>query len=477
MAFWHFRALFGVRRFRRGASLTPRCAPAVLLAAMFGGCAGVHRDAGFTDVQKSVADRIGLPVQWRGVTADDAAVDRSVHDLLARPLTDDTAVAIALLNNRPLQAAYEDLGVAQADLVQAGLLKNPVFTFDARFPDRSPKKTYLDISVEDDFIDIFLRPLRQKAAENAFAAAKARAESAVLQTAADTRAAFIVYQAAQQELELERTVNQAQSDSFDAAKRFYQSGTINELRLLGETSLLDRTRLELSTAEQRADEARQRLGNLMGIWEADANWTTAGRLPEPPEREVDPAGLESLAIRQRPDLEAARQDLLTQARTLGFTYQFRYLGSASAGPEAERETDGQWRVGPSFEVPLPLFDQGQAAVARATALLRQSQQRLTAAAIDVRFQVRLARTRLFNARARVDFYRREVLPIQTRLVDQTQLHFNGMYVGVFELLQAKRDQIAAGREYLGVLKEYWLARVELERAIGGRLPAATDLTR
>ena len=434
------------------------------------GCATVPKNAGFDDVSKTVADRLGQPVQWRGVTADDAAVDRAVRGLLARPLTADAAVQVALLNNRTLQATYEDLGVAQADLVQAGLLKNPVFTFDARLPDRSPKRTYLDISVEDDFIDLLLRPARRRVAAAAFAQAKGRVASAVLQLAADTRVAFYAYQAAEQDLELQRTVNQAQADSFDAAKRLYQIGNANERTLLGETAQFGRTRLQLAEAEEHAAEARERLGDLMGTWGGDAAWTTAGRLADPPEREVDPVGLESLAIRRRPDLEAARQNLLLQARTLGFTFQYRYIQALNVGPNAERETDGQWRVGPSFDAPIPLFDQGQAAVARAAALLRQSQDRFYAGAVDARSQVRLARTQLFNARARVEFYRREVLPVEQRLVAQTQLHFNGMYVGVFELLQAKRDEIAAGQEYIAALRDYWTARAELERAVGGRLP-------
>jgi cobalt-zinc-cadmium efflux system outer membrane protein len=459
---------------RTGKLLLLHAVGSVALAA--GGCATVPKDAGFGDVQKTVADRLGEPVQWRGVSADDQAVDRSVHELLLRPLTADAAVQIALHNNRNLQATFEDLGIAQADLVQAGLLKNPVFTLDARFPDRSPNRTYFDISVEDDFVDVFLRPARQRVAEAAFAQTKGRVSSVVLQLAADTRVAFYTYQAAEQDLELQRSVNQSQADSFDAAKRLYQVGNANDRTLLGETAQYGRTRLELAGAEERAAEARERLNDLMGLWGDDTVWTSAGRLADPPPQEVDPVGLESLALRQRPDLEAARQDLLLQARTLGFTFQYRYIQSLFLGPNGERETDGQWRVGPSLNVPIPLFDQGQAAIARGSAVLRQSQQRFYAGAVEARSQVRLARTQLFSARSRVNFYRNAVLPVEEKLVAQTQLHFNGMYVGVFELLQAKRDEIAAGQEYIAALKDYWTARAELERAVGGRLPAPQNPT-
>src|SRR5438045_1448774 len=91
-----------------------------------GGCATVPRDAGFGDVEQLVAERTALRVQWNRGTAADRAVEEMIRQSIASELTIDQAVQIALLNNRNLQATYEELGIAQADLVQAGLLQNPV---------------------------------------------------------------------------------------------------------------------------------------------------------------------------------------------------------------------------------------------------------------------------------------------------------------------------------------------------------------
>jgi cobalt-zinc-cadmium efflux system outer membrane protein len=230
-------------------------------------------------------------------------------------------------------------------------------------------------------------------------------------------------------------------------------------------------------SEEEVADARERLTDLMGLWGDDTQWVAPFRLPELPENEVEPHGLESLAMRQRADLGAARQDAVVLAQTLGYTDQIRFLSSLTLGPEAERETDGQWRIGPSLSLPVPIFDQGQGAVARATSLLRQSQQRYFAMAVSIRSQVRAARTRMYNARERVEFYRHEVLPVQQHLLEQTQLQYNGMLVGVFQLLQVRRDQIEAGTEYINALHQYWSARNELERAVGGRLPDMTAATR
>ena len=107
-----------------------------------------------------------------------------------------------LLNNRHLQATFEDLGIAQADFVQSGLLKNPVFDLGVRFPDRSPSKTYLDLSITSDFIELFLIPARRKLAGLALQQARLRVTERVLATVSQTRQDFYRYQAAAQLLEL-----------------------------------------------------------------------------------------------------------------------------------------------------------------------------------------------------------------------------------------------------------------------------------
>jgi cobalt-zinc-cadmium efflux system outer membrane protein len=123
-----------------------------------------------------------------------------------------------------------------------------------------------------------------------------------------------------------------------------------------------------------------------------------------------------------------------------------------------------------------LFDQGQAAIPRAAAIVRQSRQRYAALAAEIRSQVRAARLRMMNARNMAELYHDQVLPTQQRLLHETQLRYNGMLSGVFQLLQAKRDQIDAAVEYVQSLEAYWIARADLERAIGGRLPGATGPT-
>jgi len=441
---------------------------ALASAGLLCGCNSAPKDAGYSDVQQLVSDRTGLVVQWNGHTIDDEAVTVAVAKLLSAKLTAEQAAQIALLNNHHLQATFEDLGIAQSDLVQAGLLKNPVFDLGVRFPDRGPAGTYLDIAVTEDFLDVALLPARKKFAAAEFEEAKAKVSDEVLSLVAETRADFYTYQAAEQMLELRKTAAQAAAASLEAATKLHNVGNLTDLAFANERAQDVRAKIELSDGEAATAEARERVTDHMGLSAAQAQWTAAA-LPEIPLTEIPDHDLESLALRERQDLAAARQNVAAQAQALGMTADFRFFSETNLGPEFEHETDGQWRIGPTLSMPLPLFDQGQAKISRAQAVLRQSEQRCVALAVDVQSQVRSARAKFFSAREKVLLYRDEVLPIERDVFHQTELQYNGMYLGVFQLLQAKQEEIDANRENIEALRDYWTARAELEQAVGGRL--------
>lgn len=188
------------------------------------GCASVPKEAGFPEVKTSVAQRAGLQVQWNRLTSDDRAVAEALNALLAEGLTADRAVQVALLNNRNLQATYEDLGVAQAEVVQAGLLRNPVFDGEVKFLEGGEGEI-IEIAVVQDFLDVFFIPLRKRVAGNAFEAAKLRVTGAVLDLVGEVRSAFYTHAAAEQVLELRRTVLDATEASYDLARRSTARGT------------------------------------------------------------------------------------------------------------------------------------------------------------------------------------------------------------------------------------------------------------
>ena len=445
---------------------------------LISGCASTSpRDNGFGDVQAMLADRgVAQRVQWNTSSEADASATAAVRELLARELTADDAVQVALLNNRRLQATYEELGIAQADLVQAGLLANPVFEFDPRWATKSGFEFSYELTVVQDFLNVLLLPLRKRVAQSQFEAAKLGVADVVLGTAAEVKSTFYKLQGAEQLVEMRRTVVSATEASSDAARRLHEAGNITDLALTNEQALHEQAKLDLAGAEADALELREELNVLLGLWGPDTQWRPAARLAELPPQEVGPQGLESLAVARRLDLAAARQELRGLIRALDLAGYGRIPFSLGVHSESEPDPDGPTTIGPHLELSLPLFDQGQATVAAAQARVRQSQQRFTALAVEIRAQVRRLWGRMMAQRARAHYYRTIVLPLRHRALEETQLQYNAMQIGAFQLLSAKQAEIDAGRDYVESLRDYWVARAELERAAGGSLAAGTAAT-
>ena len=437
----------------------------VLSAGALAACAHVDPNPAFQELAKTVHLRTGKRVQWNRGTAQDAEAQAAVASLLRHPLTADAAVQVALLNNRNLQATYEELGVAQADLVEAGLLRNPIFTFERRFPGQA-----LEMDLLKEFIDILLLPLRKRIAAAQFEAAKLRVGHEILKTAAEVRAAFYEHQGDQQLVDLRKTVAEATERSAETALRMQQAGNLKNLDLATEQASHAQAKIELAKAQSEAVQTREKLNKLMGAFGAQTNWTVASRLPELPGGEVSTSQLESRAIQQRLDLAAARQQFIAEGRARGIARADAILQQAEIGTHYEHEIEGGiGSIGPSVNVPIPIFNQGQPASARAGSKLRQAEQRYLALAADIRSDVRAARDKMLLSRRQVEYFKSTALPTRTRVTEESQLEYNAMQIGPFQLLQAKQEEVKTGAESVEALRDYWVARAELEKAVGGSL--------
>jgi cobalt-zinc-cadmium efflux system outer membrane protein len=420
-------------------------------------------------VRTAVEERSGKRVAWNLGTELDAEATADVQRLLTGTLTVDGAMQVALLNNRDLQALYAELGVAQADLVQAGLLANPVFDGAVFFPVAGgPLKA--DLSVAMSFLDLFYRPLRRRVAAARFEEARLQVTGAVLDFATTVRAAFYRHQANEQRLELLQTVVQALAVSFEVSQRLYAAGNITDLDLARERVLLEEEKLQLRAAEVVVRESRAELNTLMGLWGPETAWQIDRRLPDVPVEPLPVAELERHALAQSLDLARARQRLIVGGEQLGVTRAMSLVPESSLGAGAERD-EGEWKVGPTIEIPIPLLNQGQGRLGRAAAEFRRAEQEYYALGVRVRSATRLVKERLQGAEDRARYSRDIVLPLRERIIRETQLQYNAMQVGVFELLRAREQQIRAAITYVETLLDYWLARTDLEQLLSGRMPS------
>jgi len=416
------------------------------------------------------SERLGRQTHWNLGGPEDQEVTTKILDLLSKELTVEDAVQVALLNNRRLQAVYEDIGIAQADLVRVGLLRNPIFSAEARFQ-RGGGVT-IGLSLVDDFLDLFFIPMRKRLAATAFEAAKLRVADAVLDLAGETQRAFYRLQTSGQLLDMRRTIVQATAASYDLAKRIRAAGNSTELNLANERSLHEQSKLDLATAESQVNDERELLNMLMGTWGADTGWTVASRLADIPTDDMSLHEIEQKAIAANLQLGVAKQAVVLTSQRLGVTRPFAMFDSVEAGVSAEREPDGTWGVGPAVSIPIPLFNNGQTAVASAQAELRRSQALYYAEAVELRARVRVVRNRLIAARNRANYIFQVILPLRAAIVDHTQEQYNGMLASPFQLILVKQQQIDAGAQYVAALGLYWNARASLDQLMMGGTPPA-----
>lgn len=434
---------------------------------LLGGCATVPPEQGFNDVAQQIAPRLDQKIHWRRGTAADAEVDARINALARGELSADAAVQIALLNNHGLQAGYETLGIAQADLVQAGLLANPVFGASVR---HGSAGLNTEFSVTEDFLNVLTRAARQRAGAQSFEQARLRVSQNILDLAAEVRTGWYRAVADGQRVELLRQSRETAALAAELAQRQYRVGNLSKLQSDQQQHAAQQAELEFTQAELQRHASAEDLRRLLALVDSKAEWTLPASLPALPGPVAATPELERQALAQRFDLAAEHKAVTLAQNQLDTAQRYRYLSVLGIGVSTERDVDGSRVTGPKLEIGLPVFDAGKARIDQNVALQRRADQQVAALTQDVRTQVRQAASQLQTARASALRYRDELLPIQQQIVAETQLHYNGMLIGVYDLLQSKQNALAAERAYVNAQRDYWVARTALEHAIGARLP-------
>lgn len=448
-------------------SSSPRLRLLAMLAsaAVLGGCASFTPDGGFATVEKTTKDRLGKDVQWARSDADQDSISKRVDELLSKPLTVDAAVQLALLNNRGLQADFQELGITEAEVVQAGRLPNPGFSFGrmSRGDERE-----IERGLHFNLARLVAMPLIGRMEARRFEQVKGRVAMNVLSLAADTRKAYFTALAAEETVRYMRQVKQAADASAELARRMEQVGNFNKLQRAREQSFYANAALQLARAEQAQRSTRERLVRLLGLWGAQTQFALPERLPDLPPSPLELPDVEQVALAQRLDVQGARQAAEMTASNLGLTRTTRFVNVLELGlarnSSNEAPTQRGWEIG--FE--LPLFDWGGARVARAEAIYMQTLHRAAETAINARSEVREAYTGYRSAYDIARHHRDEVVPLNQRIAEENVLRYNGMFIGVFELLADARTQIASVNASIEALRDFWIAQADLDMALIGK---------
>ena len=426
------------------------------------GCANLPSDRGYAETRALIDAQRPLPVEWSPLQAEEPP------EVPSTPIGVEDAVRLAFFHNPRIRETYARLGIGRADLEEARRLANPTFGY-ARLSPQGGDGSQITRSLSFGLSDLLLLPARKRLATGELDRLQKAVAGEVLALATEVEVAWYAAVGAQQIAAMRDLIAQAAGHSAELAQRFFDAGNINRLQLEQERAAATTARIDALGAGAEALRARSALGGLIGQ-SSNAAWATQTQLSAPHPVTFSADALIPLALESRLDLAATRQAVAVQEDMLGVIRRWRWFGSIEVGYEREREGDGSIIRGPSLALGLPLFNQGQGAVARAQAELLRTRAELDGQVLAVHSEARLGIEQLAVAATIAERYRAELVPQREAIVARTQERVNFMLVGIFELLVAKQQEYDAYQAYLEAVRDYWIARAELRGAVGGRLP-------
>ncbi len=443
---------------------TVRSIGALCLCAWLAGCATFSDDAGFAAVERITKDKIGKDVKWARNDGDQDTITNRVAELLSKPLTVDDAVQIALLNNRGLQADFAELGFAEASMVGASRLPNPGFSF---IRTKRGDEIEIERGLHFNLVKLLTLPLVTKVEAQRFELAKGNAAVATIRLANETRKTYFQAVAAEETVRYMRKVREVAEASAEMARRMASVGNWSRLQQAREQGFYADAALNVARAEQASIRSRESLTRLLGLWGAQTAFVLPERLPDLPKAPDERPDIEQRAMQTRLDVIGAKLSAQSLASNLGLSKATRFINVLEIGVTRETSNEAPVRRGYEISLELPLFDWGTARVAQAEALYMQGVNHTAETAINARSQVRESYQGYRVAYDIAKHYRYEVVPIRKRIADENLLRYNGMLIGVFDLLSDARSQIASVNSYIEALSDFWLAESDLQMAMIG----------
>ena len=470
--------------------------PSLTSILLLSGCANFSPDGGMSIVNAFTTGAIGEHVTKIRSKDEAAAAQAKVADLLSRTMTADAAVRIALLNNRALQAEYNELGVSEAVMVEASLPPSPVVTLSRLV---QPSSIELEAQILQNVLSLLTLPRRREIAEDRFLQAQQRAAEATLRIAADARRAYYRAVAANELVKLlDQALMSAETVS-DFAKKLGETGGMAKLDQAREHAFTAEVGGQLAQARLSQRLERERLNQALGLWGAQIKYKLPDKLPAlPPKPKVD-NDIETEAILCRVDLEIARMEVAILAKEFGLTHTTRFVDvldvrgirrlekadvtdvdyTLAPGPSltkttARRTEKIRWR-GLDVDFQIPIYDFGEVRMRRAEEIYMGAVNRVIDKAVNVRSEARQAYQAYRGNYDVVRHYEREILPLRQIISEQTLLNYNGMLVDVFALLTDARARIDANILAVNARRDFWLAKVDLHTAVvGGRETASAQ---
>ena len=451
---------------------------ALLISAVAGlllaGCAGTTIEHNFASAQQLSRERLGSEVKWLTTEEARRQAQNDVDALLGEPLGGDDAVRIALAYSPALQAMLYESAADSASATQSARLPNPVFAFERLVRnDAGARELELTRTLSLSVLDLVLLPSRLRLADYRQQTNRLVLATNVVQAATEARRAWVTAVAAQQALHYAQQVKATADASGELARRMQAVGNFSKLQRAREQAFAADAVVQLARAAQGARSSRETLVRALGLNDQQAAaLRLPDRLPELPEQPKDEASVAKLAMDQRLDVRMARANLEFVAREQGLTRITSFVNGLELGVTSKSETGLALKKGYDLSVPLPIFDAGDATRARAQAIYMAALNRTAQMSIDASSQVREGYAAYRTTYDIAKHYRDEIVPLRKTIAEENVLRYNGMLIGVFELLADSRQQIASVIQAIDAQRDFWLADAALQATLIGKpMPA------
>ncbi|MDT9002214.1 TolC family protein [Paucibacter sp. APW11] len=446
------------------------------MAALLGGCASLQPDAALAPVQTHSQLISGQPLRWIRSEQEQQAANAELQQRLGAPLDLAAAQAVALLAHHGLQAELHELGIADAERVQ--LARPPSPSLGVTRLSRATE-TEWELGLHLNLLAWFQGEQRERIGNARLAQAQQQLALRLLSLSSRVRVAWVEAVAAQQQLHYAEQVLHAAEASAELARRLREAGNFSALREAREQSFHAEAELGLLRAREQLQSRREALVRALGLsGPAAQNLTLPARLPDLPELPAAlPSGAdEQQALAQRIDLQAARRLVELRAAEAGLGRASRWVDMLDLGLQRNSSNEQPTQRGIGLDLTLPLFDNGEARLARAEHLHLQAVQRAAQQAVTARSELREAQSRLQSRHQMAKIHLQQLVPLRQRIAAENLLRYNGMLIGVFELLADARAQVAAVSASIAALRDFWIADAQLQQALLGPVDAIAETT-
>ncbi len=446
--------------------LTAMAATAWLLA----GCASVNFDEAVSSTNQATGSFTGGKLALSRTTEQNDARSKLAADLLSKPLSSDDAVQLALANSPAVQTMLAQSWADMSAANQAGRIANPIFTFERfTFKDELELGRLLSFGL----LDLLTLPRRQAIAQSRIAQSQIQLSASVVEQVTQVRQAWVRAVAASQTLQYAVQINTTAEASAELAKRMQQVGNFNKLQRARQQVFYADSTARLAAAQHEALSAREELVRLLGLTDAQASkMQLPDRLPDLPKDARTPELVGKVANGQRLDVQMARTQLDTAGKAQGLNL-LTSLVDMELG--IRRDTVFDNGVGRAFArrgyelgIRLPIFDWGNAQRdamnAQSLVAANRYESTVRSATSQLRENYSAYRTAYDVAR----HYRDEVVPLRKTMAEENVLRYNGMLIGVFELLADTRDQISSVVTAINAYQQFWLTDAALSASMMGK---------